>query len=262
MSPVGDLAAMQRTLERDPGSLVFLSLGETHRRQGDFDAALTVAERGVSWYPEMAGAWDLLARIRSDRGEGDLAFEAWTTVLRLDPEHAGAHKGMAFLAYRAGELDRSLRYLRRAIELAPDDRGIEEVFERVGRAAEAERVEGAQRTSPLGASRWIGCALLTDVQGGLLEGSLRGAEGVLSMEAVTPALAGLSRDAERTTRLLGLGPWQRISLGGEIHSLEIRSPTVDSLLVMTRPAGITAPDLELEANRLAGDMRHWLEALR
>jgi tetratricopeptide (TPR) repeat protein len=261
MSPGGDLAAMQRTLERDPGSLVFLSLGETHRRQGDLDAALTVAERGVSWYPEMAGAWDLLARIRSDRGEGDLAFEAWTTVLRLDPEHAGAHKGMAFLAFRAGELDRSLRYLRRAIELAPEDRAIQQVFERVGRESEARRVDTFQRTSPLTAPGWTGSALLTDVQGELLEGSLRGPDGPLAMQAVTPALAGLSRDAERTTRLLSLGPWQRISLGGEVHSLEIRSPTIDSLLVMTRPPGIGPDDLESEANRLATDMRHWLEAL-
>ncbi len=262
MSPVGDIAAMQRTLERDPGSLVFLSLGETHRRQGELDAALTVAQRGVSWYPEMAGAWDLLARIRSDRGEGDLAFEAWTTVLRLDPEHAGAHKGMAFLAFRAGELDRSLRYLRRAIELAPEDQSLQQVFERVGRDAQARTVESFERVSPLAAPTWTGHALLTGVKGELLEGSLRGAEGLLPMDAVTPALGGLSRDAERTTRLLGLGPWQRISLGGEAHSLEIRSPTIDSLLVMTRPSGIAPPDLETEANRLAVAMRHWLEALR
>ena len=262
MAPVGDIAAMQRTLERDPGSLVFLSLGEAHRRQGELDPALTVAERGVSWYPEMAGAWDLLARIRSDRGEGDLAFEAWTTVLRLDPEHGGAHKGMAFLAFRAGELDRSLRYLRRAIELAPDDTGLQQVFERVGREADLQRVEAVQRVSPLAAPRWNGCALLTDVQGELLEGSLRGTAGLLPMDAVTPALGGLSRDAERTTRLLGLGPWQRISLGGEALSLEIRSPTIDSLLVITRPAEVAPDDLEMEANRLAADMRHWLEAVR
>lgn len=260
MSAAGAIAAMQLQLTRDPGSLVFLVLGEAHRKQGDLEAALAVAERGVSWYPEMAGAWDLLARIRSDRGEGDLAFEAWTTVLRLDPEHAGAHKGMAFLAYRAGELDRSLRYLRRAVELAPEDAGLRQVFERVGREADAERVRPPSRTSPLAGSEWSGCALLVDVQGGWLEGRLLGQGESLDAAGIVPALAGLSRDAERTTRLLRLGPWHRISLEGA-DRLEIRSPTIDSLLVMTRPATIAAESFGPEADRLAASVRHWMESL-
>ena len=117
MSGDGDLAALTVQLARDPSSLVFLPLGEALRRRGELESALPIAEHGVAWYPEMSGAWDLLARVRSDRGDGDLAFDAWTTVLRLDPEHAGAHKGLAFLAYRAGELERSLRHLRKALEL-------------------------------------------------------------------------------------------------------------------------------------------------
>ncbi|HLG06092.1 MAG TPA: hypothetical protein VI383_08080, partial [Gemmatimonadales bacterium] len=68
---------MKLQLARDPASLVFLLLGEALRRQGDLAAALVIAESGVAWYPEMAGAWDLLARVRSDQGEGDLAFDAW-----------------------------------------------------------------------------------------------------------------------------------------------------------------------------------------
>jgi tetratricopeptide (TPR) repeat protein len=262
MAPVGDIAAMQRQLERDPGSLVFLSLAESQRREGQLDEALSIAERGVSWYPEMAGAWDLLARVRSDRGEGDLAFEAWTTVLRLDPEHPGAHKGMAFLAFRAGELDRSLRYLRRAIELAPDDVALQQVFARVGREVEASRASIPVKSSPLAAPSWTGCALLVDVHGAVLEGQLDGRIGPLSTEQLAPALAGLSRDAERTTRLLGLGPWSRISLGSASLGLEIRSPTVDSLLVLTRPEDIAPGDLGTEADLLSADVRHWLETMR
>jgi tetratricopeptide (TPR) repeat protein len=262
MSAAGEIAAMQLQLERDPGSLVFLSLGETHRRRGDLEAALTIAERGVSWYPEMAGAWDLLGRVRSDRGEGDLAFEAWTTVLRLDPEHAGAHRGMAFLAYRAGELDRSLRYLRRAVELGPDDAGLRRVYERVARQAEAQRGAPPPKSSPLAAVDWGGSALLVDLQGGWLEGELVGPGGAIAAERIAPALAGLSRDAERTTRLLGLGPWNRIALKGGVDALEIRSPTIDSLLVMVRPGTISPEALGSAADRLAASVRHWLETVR
>lgn len=257
MSAVGDIAAMQVTLERDPGSLVFLSLGETQRKLGELDAALRVAERGVSWYPEMAGAWDLLARIRSDRGEGDLAFEAWTTVLRLDPEHPGAHKGMAFLAFRAGELERSLRYLRKACDLAPEDSGLRQVRDRVAREVEARKATAPARTAPLATPEWAHAAMLVDLQGARLEGHLAGEAGELPT-----ALAGLSRDAERATRLLGLGPWHRISLAGDPKGLEIRSPTVDSLLVITCPAGMAPQALPVEADRLSSMVRHWMETMR
>src|SRR6185503_3765511 len=76
-----DIQALTAQLARDPGSLVFLPLAESLRRRGQLDAALTVAVAGSARYPEMAGAYDLIARIRSDRGEGDLAFDACTTVL-------------------------------------------------------------------------------------------------------------------------------------------------------------------------------------
>ena len=257
MPAVGDIAAMQVQLERDPGSLVFLSLGETHRKMGELDAALRVAERGVSWYPEMAGAWDLLARIRSDQGEGDLAFEAWTTVLRLDPEHPGAHKGMAFLAFRAGELERSLRYLRKACDLAPEDRSLRQVRDRVAREVETRKPSAPARTAPLASPEWAHAAMLVDLQGSRLEGHLEG-----EARELPTALAGLSRDAERATRLLGLGPWHRISLAGDPRGLEIRSPTVDSLLVITCPSGMAPQALPVEADRLSSMVRHWMETMR
>jgi len=216
-----------------------------------------VADRGVSWYPEMAGAWDLLARIRSDRGEGDFAFEAWTTVLRLDPEHPGAHKGMAFLAFRAGELERSLRYLRKACELAPEDQGLRQVRDRVAREVEARKATAPARTAPLASPDWSRSALLVDLKGTRLEGQLQG-----HPDELPTALAGLSRDAERATRLLGLGPWHRISLGGDSRGLEIRSPTIDSLLVVTCPPGLAAEALPVEADRLSSTVRHWMETMR
>ena len=257
MPAVGDIAAMQVQLERDPGSLVFLSLGETQRKLGELDAALRVAERGASWYPEMAGAWDLLARVRSDRGEGDLAFEAWTTVLRLDPEHPGAHKGMAFLAFRAGELERSLRYLRKACDLAPEDSSLRQVRDRVAKEVEARKASAPARAAPLASPEWARAAMLVDLQGARLEGHLEG-----EAHELPTALAGLSRDAERATRLLGLGPWHRISLAGDPRGLEIRSPTVDSLLVVTCPPGLAAHALPVEADRLSSMVRHWMETMR
>ena len=105
-----DIAAMTLKLAQDPASLVFLALAESLRKRGQLEAALTVATRGSARYPELADGHDLVARIQSDRGAGDEAFDAWTLVLRLTPDHLGAHKGLAFLSYRNGRAlcDRSI----------------------------------------------------------------------------------------------------------------------------------------------------------
>jgi len=254
MSAGGDIAALTVQLERDPSSLVFLPLGEALRRSGNLEAALPIAENGVAWYPEMA-------RVRSDRGEGDLAFDAWTTVLRFDPAHAGAHKGMAFLAYRSGELDRSIRYLRKALELSPGDPAVQKVLDRV--RTEAIRHASASATpSPLSPPELGGRTLLVDLRGRPLDGRLQDSGGRPVGAAAGAALAGLSRDAERAARLLGLGPWRRISLDGVPAGLEIRSPTIDSLLLVSGLATTPAGSLSLEADRLASALGRWLEAMR
>ena len=260
-----DVQSLTAQLARDPGSLVFLPLAETLRRRGQFDAALAVAEGGAKRYPEMAGAYDLLGRIRSDRGEGDLAFDAWTTVLRLDPEHLGAHKGLAFLYFRSGDQVRCLRYLRRAAELAPQDATLRSALQRAEAAAGAKEVPGFAKAAPdplHALEAEPGLALLVDLQGRVLAGALSDAAGRPASEAVAAALAAVSREAERTSRLLRLGSWRRLSFEGGPANAELRAPTNDSILLVTRPREVPAGRLSLLADRAAGAARRWLEDLR
>ena len=259
------IQALTAQLARDPGSLVFLPLAEALRRRGQLEAALTVANAGATRYPEMAGAYDLIARIQSDRGEGDLAFDAWTTVLRLDPNHLGAHKGLAFLCYRAGDHARSIRYLHRAAELAPDDQSLATTLVRVREIAGARPVPGYAEPAPdplRAADGESDLALLVDLQGRLLAGGIRGADGQPAGEAVAAALTGVTREAERASRLLGLGPWRRISLEGGPAHFELRTPTMDSVLLLTRPRQVPAGRLAMLADRAAAAARRWLEELR
>lgn len=260
-----DIQALTAQLARDPSSLVFLPLAEGLRRLGQLDAALAIAQRGVARYPDMAGAYHLLARIQSDRGEGDLAFDAWTTVLRLDPAHLGAHKGLAFLCFRAGDLPRSLRYLRRAVELQPEDGSLRAALARVQQAAGAREVPGFAHAAPAperALEAEPGLAVLVDLQGRLLAGEVKDAQGRSAGEQVGAVLAGVSREAERTARLLGLGAWQRLSIEGGPAHFELRTPTVDSVLLLTRPRGMPAGRLALLADRAALVARRWLEELR
>jgi tetratricopeptide (TPR) repeat protein len=262
---VDDIQALTAQLARDPSSLVFLPLAEALRRRGQLEAALAIAISGATRYPEMAGAYDLLARIQSDRGEGDLAFDAWTTVLRLDPDHVGAHKGLAFLSFRAGDFPRSLRYLRRAVELRPKDEALRAALGRVETTAGVRAVPGFDRTAPdplRALEAEPGLALLVDPQGRPLAGGVFDSRGAAASDEVAAALAGISREAERTTRLLGLGAWRRLSLEGGPAHFELRTPTIDSVLLVTRPREVPAGRLALLADRAAAVARRWLEELR
>jgi tetratricopeptide (TPR) repeat protein len=261
---VDDIQALTGQLARDPSSLVFLPLAEALRRRGQLESALTVAEQGAARYPEMAGAYDLLAKIRSDRGEGDLAFDAWTTVLRLDPDHIGAHKGLSFLCFRAGDHARSLRYLERAVELAPADSALRTALARVREATGAKTVPGFVEPAP-DPGRALepepGQALLVDREGRVLAGGVFDAAGAEAGDAVAAVLAGVSKEAERAARLLGLGPWRRIALEGGPAHFELRAPTGDTLLLVTRPREVPAGRLSLMAERASASARRWLEEL-
>lgn len=260
-----DIQALTTQLARDPASLVFLPLAEALRRRGQFESALTVAMQGTTRYPEMAGAWDLVARIQSDRGEGDLAFDAWTTVLRLAPDHIGAYKGLAFLCYRAGDFARSLRYMQRAAELAPGDAGLAATLARVREAAGARVVPGYAEPAadPLIAlDGEAGHSLLVDRQGRILAGGISGAGGEDAGDAVAAALGSITREADRAARLLRLGAWRRMSLEGGPAHFEVRTPTADSVLLVTRPREVPVGRLALLADRAATTARRWLEELR
>lgn len=260
-----DIQALTSQLARDPSSLVFLPLAEALRRRGQLDSALTVAQQGAARYPEMVGAWDLVARIRADQGEGDLAFDAWTTVLRLDSEHVGAHKGLGFLYFRAGEHRWSLRHLERALLLDPQDAAVQMALEKVRELAGARPVPGYERPAPdplAGLEREPGQAILVDLQGRLLAGELHRSDANDAAEEVAAILAGVTREAERAARLLGLGPWTRIALEGGAAHFELRAPGAEAVLLLTRSREVPPGRLALLADRAAAAARRWLEELR
>ncbi len=266
-----DIASMTLKLAQDPASLVFLPLAESLRKRGQLDAALTVAARGAGRYPELAEAHDLVARIQSDRGAGDEAFDAWTNVLRLVPDHLGAHKGLAFLSYRTGDLGRSVKHLTRALELAPADTSLAGAIERL-RTLMATRAEGvnspetdripvtpeADRGRPATEQT---PTLLFDQQGRVMQGSLARPDGADVSDAVAAALAGVSREAERATRLLDLGEWRAIAIESGAVNYELRTPTPETLLLVMRGREVPAGRLARIADRAVERARQWLEEI-
>jgi len=111
---VDEVRRLSDELARDPGSRVFVPLGEALRRQGQLDLALKFTLRGLERHPHFADGHDLLARISIDRGDLEKAFDEWDMVLRLAPGHLGALKGMGFVCFQQGRLAQAEEYLTRA----------------------------------------------------------------------------------------------------------------------------------------------------
>lgn len=262
-----DIATLTLQLAQDPTSLAFLPLAEALRRRGQLDAALTVVARGAGRYPELADGHDLLARIQADRGDGDAAFDAWTTVVRLVPDHLGAHKGLAFLAYRSGDLGRSVKHLTTALELAPNDTTLASAIERIRtvmatRAVTPEAGLPRESTqSPQRSATEATPTLLFDQQGRVLRGRLDRVDGVDASEAVAASLAGVSREADRAARLLQIGEWKALAIESGAVNFEVRSPTPETLLLVMRGREVPAGRLARIADKAVEQARLWLEEL-
>ncbi len=272
-----DIRALSAQFAADPGSLVFLRLGEALRHRGQVDAAMKVALQGLSRYPHLPDAHDLYARILADRQDYASAFDEWDTVLRLAPQHLGAHKGIGFLYYRAGEPEHALYHLRFAAQLDPQDDGLRVAVERVAggreiwdspmpeeppvRAAEPAAAPGAGDPFA-GIEGGSDRLLLVDGDGLRLGGGLAGRDGRDVSDQTAAIVAGTTREAGRAAKLLELGEWSTLSIEGADMSICLLNPTTDTSLLAAMEAGRPAGQLSFFAERAAKAARAWLERVR
>jgi len=293
-----DIRRWSDALARDPSSTVFLQLGEALRRQGDADTALRVALRGLERHPHLAEAHDLLARIAADAGDLQRAFDEWDMVLRLAPGHAGALKGMGFVCYRQGALADAERYLGEASERdaadasiatalahvraslagADDDDGASDARASVSPAASARDEQEPSQPSVvlsagdggeidpralfqdvLGEARQA--ALLLDGSGLVLAGAYLVDDGRDVAQDVGAELSGVSDEARRAMRHLGLGDWSSIVFETEAATIALAPASGDALLVVAAgpetPLGLVRRVLGRAGERARGWLAGW-----
>jgi tetratricopeptide (TPR) repeat protein len=278
-----DIRVLTSQLAADPSSLVFLPLGEALRRRGQLDAAHKIALAGLTRYPDLADAHDLLARVLGDQGDLERAFDEWDIALRLDARHAGAHKGIGFLYFVAGDLPLALEHLAAAQAADPGAEGVAAALARV-REALAARDAPARTTPPPPPEAVIEVAktvaavgelpeppdaaedavfaglegardglLLLDGNGLRLGGGLTSPTGAPVGDAVAAHLAGVFKDASRAARLLELGSWKSIAAESGDATFFLSAPTSDSLLLLVRDNSVPIGRLAWQAARA------WLE---
>jgi tetratricopeptide (TPR) repeat protein len=283
-----DVKALSTELARDPQSLVFLRLGEVLRQKRQFDAAARIALHGLERHPHLADAHDLYARILADRHNYEQAFDEWDMTLRIAPQHTGALKGLAFLYFKVGDLAQAEAHLQTAFHIAPDDPSIAQAFAMIrgepGVAppggpdpeGEGEPVSESEATSEParlvshlpderifagleGAQEGL---LLLDAAGLVLGGALKTPDGIDVTDTVAAYLAGVSQEAARTARLLGMGGWRGLSAEGQSGHVYVAQPTSESMLLMVRDRSVPLGRLGMLAQRAAQVARSWLERQR
>jgi predicted regulator of Ras-like GTPase activity (Roadblock/LC7/MglB family) len=219
-----------------------------------------------------------MARILGDQGDLAGAFDAWAEALRFDPMRIGALKGIAFLYFRAGDVPAALEHLRRAADVDPDDESITQAIERVrggitpnaptsSSPAPVEAPAPAPDsgvlldiTTPTSGNGHKGTGvLLVDGKGLRLNGTLRGPNNEEVGDRVAAELAGVSKEAARTTKLLGLGGWRAIAVEAPDGNLFLLAPTPETLLLTVREPSLPMARLGLIAERAARDARDWLD---
>src|SRR5262245_45988831 len=106
-----DLQRWSEDVARDPASLAFVPLDRAYRKQGRRDAALKLCLRGLLHHPSNVDAHALLALLYFESGHRAQAYDEWATVLRFDPEHFEALRGLGFYHLEQGDDAAALRSL-------------------------------------------------------------------------------------------------------------------------------------------------------
>ncbi len=283
-----DIRALSAQLAQDPQSLVFLRLGEALRRKGQLDAALRVAVNGLERHPHLADAHDLYARILTDKHDYERAFDEWDMAVRIAPHHTGALKGLAFLYFKVGDLEQAEAHLEQARKVEPDDPSIDQAIAmmRKGAAPPAPEPSAAPSQPAAAASSAAAAAssaaavasgaldesrvfagleganeglLLIDGAGRVLGGALKDKGGADVTDTVAAYLAGVSQEAARTAKLLGLGAWMGLSAEGQHGNVHLAHPTPEALLLVVRERGMPLGRLAILAQRATAMARRWLE---
>ena len=269
-----DVRRLSDELARDPGSRVFVPLGEALRKQGQADLALKVVMRGLERHPHFPDGHDLLARIAVDQGNLPRAFDEWDMVLRLVPGHHGALRGMGFVCFQQGRLPEAEQYLSAATAAGDTDEGVALALAnvraarpRVATPAATPAVPDARREVRLPAGtthdpRFLfsdvlsdaeQTAMLLDADGLVLAGAYMAYDGRDVAQEVGAELSGVTDAARRATRHLNLGEWTSIVFETEVAVVAMAPSPGDGLLVLatsrTTPLGLVRRLLDRCAER-------------
>jgi predicted regulator of Ras-like GTPase activity (Roadblock/LC7/MglB family) len=263
-----DIRTLSEMLAADPSSVVFVQLGEALRRAGQLELAWRVATRGLERHAQRADAHDLVARIAIDRGDFARARAEWETVLTLSPGYAGAQKGLGFLCFRQGDLEEAGRYLGAALADDPLDRSVAAALDTVRATSAGPRPveERPVEPGPVVDARMLfqdvvgdsaQAAILLDADGYVVAGRYLTADGRDLGADIGAQLSGVSDEANRAMRNLGLGRWRQMVFEAETASVAM-APSGGGVLLVAAPRSVPLGYVRRLLERALERARTWL----
>lgn len=275
-----EIRRLSEALARDPASPVYLQLGEALRKKGQLDLALKVALRGLERHPHDADAHDLLARVAVDRGELERAFDEWDVVRRLAPDHLGARKGMGYVLFKQGRFAEAQTYLSEASALDAEDETVATALAMVRvrlRGDQGDR--GDQRgTAPAVAIDPVApvdphdplalfhdltadgeqTALLLDSTGLVMAGTYTTYDGRDVAQEVGAELSGVSDEARRAMRHLGLGDWSSLTVETDAAVVAMAPMRDDALVLVAASKAMPLGLVHRVLDRCVARASQWL----
>jgi tetratricopeptide (TPR) repeat protein len=132
------LVEQLKEFQKNPRSLVFVSLAESYRAEGLFNQALEILEEGLAHHPGLASALVCRARCLSETRRFGEALAQLKTVLASNPQNIKAHRLQAEIYVRLGQRKAAIRALTQVVSLYPQD------LESVRALEELENLESRQ----------------------------------------------------------------------------------------------------------------------
>lgn len=252
LSDQGDLAgafdAWADALRLDPMRTSALKgIAFLYFRAGDAVAAIDHLQRAAEADPDDLSIAQALARVRRES-------RAMAPDLAGEPVPAAAADAVADLAAdpsRAAESGHQPAVPAEAPAAAI-----------AGARPEPPQGERPDTGSPFADLEGGHSLVLVDANGLRLAGSLPAPDGVDAGDRVAAQLAGVSREAGRATRLLGLGAWQTITVEApDAHFVLVR-PTGETVLLAAREPSLPMGRVALVAERAARVAKTWLERVQ
>jgi Flp pilus assembly protein TadD len=118
-----DLETLWRTtISKDPNSwIAYNNLGVVQVEKGNLDVAIDAYHRSLQLHPEYPEALYNLGSALLQKGETDKAIELCEEALKLQPTDVDAHVVLGNALMSRQEVDRAILHYRQALQLRPDD---------------------------------------------------------------------------------------------------------------------------------------------
>ena len=117
---------LQKRLDKDPNSLMFVQLAEEHRKEGNLEEALRVLKAGVGRHPNYWSARVTMGKVHHLMGNDASAREELEKVVSAVPDHLLANRMLGDIYTRMQLPDQALQRYRIVQMITPADEALEE----------------------------------------------------------------------------------------------------------------------------------------